>query len=130
MTVTMPQFIWNSHSKCSYTTHSSASTNTAIHSALSESASSTPRSAREELNGNRSNNGHVYFLWVLKRCHEIFEDRVQIVKVSRPAGTIVAESSRPGHGVEVKVDTVDIQVMLGALPDDMNADEAEKEGAL
>jgi hypothetical protein len=68
MTISMPKFVWYSYKRAVTTREKYAE-----------------RYATDELTDKESNDGHLYFLWVLKRCREIFEAKVKVQSVARPA---------------------------------------------
>ncbi|KAF1838149.1 hypothetical protein BDW02DRAFT_489872, partial [Decorospora gaudefroyi] len=61
MVATMPKFVWHSYKRAIKTRERYAA-----------------RYAKEELTDKKGNDGHAYFLWVLKRCHEIFEKNLKV----------------------------------------------------
>jgi hypothetical protein len=68
MTISMPKFVWYSYKRAVKTRQKYAE-----------------RYATGELTNVESNDGHYYFLWVLKRCREILEAKVKVQSVARPA---------------------------------------------
>jgi hypothetical protein len=68
MMVKMPKFIWYSYRRAIRTRQKFAA-----------------RFANEELEAKESNDGHIYFLWVLNRCHEIFHNNLEVQATARLA---------------------------------------------
>jgi len=63
----MPKFVWYSYKRAVRTRQAYAD-----------------RYAQEELSDAASNDGHIYFLWLLKYCHTILVKKVKVQAVSKP----------------------------------------------
>ena len=61
MSSTMPKFVWYSYKRAVRTRQAYAE-----------------RYAQEELSERTSDSGHIYFLWLLRHCHEILEKKVKV----------------------------------------------------
>ncbi|KAI4704465.1 hypothetical protein J4E81_001531 [Alternaria sp. BMP 2799] len=66
-TSTMPKFVWYSYKRAVRTRQAYAD-----------------RYAQEELSETASDDGHIYFLWLLKHCHTILKKKIAVQAVSRP----------------------------------------------
>ncbi|KAI4639701.1 hypothetical protein J4E93_009055 [Alternaria ventricosa] len=66
-TSTMPKFVWYSYKRAVRTRQAYAD-----------------RYAQEELSDATSNDGHIYFLWLLKHCHKILIKKIAVQAVSKP----------------------------------------------
>ncbi|KAI4608052.1 hypothetical protein J4E83_009235 [Alternaria metachromatica] len=66
-TSTMPKFVWYSYKRAVRTRQAYAD-----------------RYAQEELSKTASDDGHIYFLWLLKHCHTILKKKIAVQAVSRP----------------------------------------------
>jgi hypothetical protein len=73
-TSTMPKFVWYSYKRAVRTRQAYAD-----------------RYAHEELSETKSNDGHVYFLWLLKYCHKILEKNIKVQSVGRPVTATPAQ---------------------------------------
>ena len=76
MTATMPRFVLLSHKRAVKTRETYAQ-----------------RYATQELRVKESNDGHIYFLWVLKHCFELIKENIKVQSAGRPT-TVTSASSR------------------------------------
>ncbi|KAL1798839.1 hypothetical protein ACET3X_002876 [Alternaria dauci] len=75
MTSTMPKFVWYSYKRAVRTRQAYAD-----------------RYAQEELSDRTSDSGHIYFLWLLKYCHEILEKKIKVQSLARPVTAKITDT--------------------------------------
>ncbi|CAN9252167.1 unnamed protein product [Alternaria alternata] len=119
MSSTMPKFVWYSYKRAVRTRQAYAE-----------------RYAQEELSERTSDSGHIYFLWLLRHCHEILEKKVKVQSVAKPVTAKSADlrysitttpmsavTPNPTPGSTLEVDNANLDVVA----DENAAAEAEQE---
>jgi len=74
MSSIMPKFVWYSYKRAVRTRQAYAE-----------------RYAQEELSERTSDSGQIYFLWLLRHCHEILEKKVKVQSVAKPVAAKSAD---------------------------------------
>jgi len=98
MTATMPRFVLLSHKRAVKTREAYAQ-----------------RYATEELRFKESNDGHTYFLSVLKQCFELIKENIKIQSAGRPT-TFTSASSRYNLSTSSQSSETLAQVSIAVLP--------------
>jgi hypothetical protein len=119
MSSTMPKFVWYSYKRAVRTRQTYAE-----------------RYVQEELSERTSDSGHIYFLWLLRHCHEILEKKVKVQSVAKPVTAKSADlrysitttpmsavTPNPTPGSTLEVDNANLDVVA----DENAAAEAEQE---
>jgi hypothetical protein len=113
----MPKFVWYSYKRAVRTRQAYAD-----------------RYAHEELSETKSNDGHIYFLWLLKYCHKILEKNVKVQSIGRPIAATpaqlrysIATTPIPHPAPTSVLQAVDIS--QDVMAEEAAAAEAEREAA-
>ena len=98
MTATMPRFVLLSHKR-----------------AVKLREAYAQRYATEELRIKESNDGHTYFLWVLKQCFELIKENIKVQSAGRPT-TVTSASSRYNFSTLSQSSETTAQAPIDVLP--------------